>query len=255
MLSYKILRTGTYNVDRGNPTVIHVNEGPPSESDDEGESSAPQGPSPEVIAQDIIGAARRQAMQMIDDAHIQAAMHIETAKKEAQQQANELYETTRTEAYDTAVAQATQEGDALRAQARQVLEDAEAQRQAMLAQVEPDMVELLISITAKLLDNAVQLHPNLVLALVRMGIHNATITGEVVVYVSAQDFEEVNKHKDQIMALTDGSVQLSIVKDLSLNPTDCIIETPFGNIDCSLGQQFEALRNNLTHLLGNKENR
>jgi flagellar biosynthesis/type III secretory pathway protein FliH len=38
------------------------------------------------------------------------------------------------------------------------------------------------------------------------------------------------------------------VKDLSLNPTDCIIETPYGNIDCSLERQMQDLIENLYYI-------
>jgi flagellar assembly protein FliH len=102
--------------------------------------------------------------------------------------------------------------------------------------------------------DAVEINPGVVTALIRAGFAGATLStkGEITVRVSAQDYEEVAAHKDEIMALVGGAAELSILQDMSLAPTDCLIDTPYGRIDCSLKPQYKALRENLVYLLSQK---
>jgi flagellar assembly protein FliH len=204
---------------------------------------------PEEQTARLLQAAHNEAEQIILDAQAAGIAEQAAMRNAAKSEINVAMEQAKEQGYQEGMTAATREGDAIRAQARQVLAEAQAERKSMQQNLEPEMVNLLIRILDKLVGNAVTLNPDIILALVKLGIQNATITGDVVVYVSPDDYETVAENKDTIMALTDGSVKLEITKDLSLNPMDCIIETPFGNIDCSLGQQLESLRANITYLL------
>jgi len=264
--SNRILKVGTVEVNHENKVIIDVTPAVPFPKNEEEPNSSelveeaePVGPTPEEIAANIIGAANQQARRIVEAARNEAAMELAIAVQKGQEdatriaeEAEKLAEEAQRQGYEDGMNSATSEGDAIKAQAQKILEDAYAERKDMQEKLEPEMVDLVIQIVSKLLDNAIALNPSLVVNLVRQGMASATITGDVVVHVSPQDVEQVVAHKEEIMALTDGSVKLEILRDLSLNPMDCVIETPFGNIDCSLGQQFEALKHNLTHILNTK---
>jgi len=240
-------------MDRDNEVVININD--PSvfnvaaESEADGDDEGIPAASPEEQAARFLDAARHEADRIIQDAHAAGIAEQADLRNAAKSEINVLKEQAKEEGYNEGLTIATREGDNIRAQARQVLAQAEADRKKMQERLEPEMVDLLIRIADKLMDNAVKLNPKIILSLVKMGIQSATITGDVSVYVSPDDYDTVIENKDMVMALTDGSVKLDIVKDLSLSPMDCVIETPFGNIDCSLGQQYETLRQNITYLL------
>jgi len=241
-------------MDRDNEVVININDPVSYGSAQEDESA--DGPVHDILkvsveeqAAKLLDAARREAEVIILDAQDAGAAEQEAMRNAAKNEIIKMKEQAKEEGYNEGLTMATREGDTIRAQARKVLADAEAERKKMQQRLEPEMVELLIGIATKLIGNAVALNPDIILSLVRLGMQSATITGTVVVYVSADDYETAVDNKEKIMALTDGSVKLDIVKDLSLGSMDCIIETPFGNIDCSLGQQFEALHQNITYLL------
>jgi flagellar assembly protein FliH len=239
-------------MDRDNKVVIDINDPSlfePAEDEESPEETDVPEVSPEEQAERFLEAARREADKIILDAQAAGIAEQAALRNAAKSEVAAAKEQAKEEGYNEGLNIATREGDAIRAQARQVLAEAEAERAAMQKKLEPEIVDLLIRIMGKLTDNAVSLHPEIILTLVKMGMHSATITGDVTVYVSPGDFETVTADKDKITALTDGSVKLDIVKDLSLNPMDCVIETPFGNIDSSLGQQLEALRQNITYLL------
>jgi len=251
MSSSRVIRN--YTMDRDNAVVIEIHDASMYETNDlldetefgDEEEAIP----PEEQAENIINTAREEAEQIILDAQAAGVAEQEALRLAAKSEIAILQEQAKNDGYQEGITAATREGDEIRAQARQALVQAEADCVAMKEALEPEMVELLINISNKLFNNAIKLNPSVILSLVRMGMQNATLTGNVKVFVSASDFEEVTLRKDELTALTDGSVKLEIIKDMSLNAMDCIIETPYGSIDASFGQQFDALKQNITYLL------
>jgi flagellar assembly protein FliH len=242
-------------MDHDNTVVIEIDGNllPESiENDQKGFGDGEKEPpalSPEEQAARLLDGARKEAEQILLDAQAASVAEQAAMRNAVKSEIAVMKEQAKEEGYNEGITMATREGDDIRAQARKVLADAEAERKTMQQKLEPEMVDLLIHIVTKLIDNAVSLNPDIIVTLVRLGMQNATITGDVAVYVSPADYDAAIENKDRIMALTDGSVKLNIIKDLSLNAMDCIIETPFGNIDCSLGQQLESLCHNITYLL------
>ena len=250
--SNRILKPGMVNLDTVNKVVI---EAPPFDvptDPDEPEDPAIKEKDAQKQAAKIIRHAERQAEEILTnalaDAEARQSEVLQNAETEAARITSEAHES----GYKSGMDAATSEGEAIKAEARQVLEDAEAERKKMQESLEPEIVNMIIGITEKLLGNFAEINPKIIINLIKQGFAAATISGNVTVYVSAGDYDLVLANKDELLALTDGSVKLEITKDLSLSPMDCVIETPFGDIDCSLGQQFESLKANLTYIMNNK---
>jgi len=203
----------------------------------------------QTAAAKIIRHAERQAEGIVSDAIMAAAQKQAAIQKQAESDATKLLGESRENGYNEGMAAATAEGDKIKAEAHQLLEAAKAEQKAMQENLEPEIVNMIISITEKILGDTAKINPAVILNIVRQGFAATTVSGNVTVYVSADDYDEVVAGKDELLSFADGSVKLEITKDLSLSSMDCIIETPFGNVDCSLGQQFEAIRTNLTYIL------
>jgi len=253
----RVLKAGAVKLDTENKIVIDVAYQHPlqhlSDGQDDDESVARK---KEVQAQSmaikIIQQAERQAEDILSNARISAVQEQTAIRSSAEAEATRIKADAQASGYKTGMDSATSEGDAIRSEAHMILENAKAERASLEESLEPDMVGLILGITEKLLGDTIAINPAIIVNLIKQGLASAVITGNIVIYVSPQDLEHVQAHKDELLALTDGSVKVEIVKDLSLNPQDCIIETPFGDIDCSLGQQYETLRANLTYILNNK---
>jgi flagellar assembly protein FliH len=205
--------------------------------------------SPQELAINTIVNANKKSESIINDALKKADDIIQNAIKQAEQEGKKIIDEIREQGYREGIRNAESEGSQIRAQAEQVLNDARMERKSIEESTEPDMVDLIIKITAKLLDNAVRLNPAVVLNLIKQGLSGATLTGDVMIHVSPHDYDVTANNKEAIQAMAEGSVRIEIKRDPSLNPMDCVIETPFGNIDCSLGQQFENLCHNLAYVL------
>ena len=270
LFSSRVLKVGTVEVDQNNKVVIDIGQPPmtilcPEDQNEDGldVDGDPLKPAkPKIDLKRIEADARNQAQNIIDQAKNQADLVTKEANtfaiqlqdrilRQADEEAAQIREDAKTAGYNDGITAAQKEADAIKSAAAQAKEDAEKDIQILRESLEPEIIDLVTAVLEKLLGTAKNLDPNLIINLIRQGLNIATITGEVVIYVSPEDYEITLANKNELLALTDGSVKLEIIKDLSLEQTDCIIETPLGNVDASLNQQFEAIKSNLSAILNN----
>ena len=250
-LSNRILKAERIKIDEYNRVTIEVpaiEEEPiiMEEDDDEAEEKAMS------AAARIVNTAQMQANEIINRARMEALAIQSKIEAETKAEAERLLKETEESAYNAGMSKAQAEGNRIIEEANKVLTDAKNQRQFLQDSLEPEIVKLIIDISDKLIGNAKDLNPKTITYLLKQGFGMGTMSGDVKVLVSPEDFEEVVKSKNELLSLTDGSASLDIVKDLSLNPLDCIIETSMGHIDCSLDGQYAALKENLTYILQNR---
>ena len=248
----RILKSSTFTVDDENKVLIDIM--PPHEEilleADETEAlgedvpEEPKGPTPE----EILVKAKNEAEAIVRDAEAQAeALRLEaekTAAELAEKQAAESRKTGHAEGYAEGVAEA----QVLKENAQRVLDEAYAERQRILEGAEGDVLALIDKVVRKLLADTKRVHPQVILTLIREGLVDAPGVGNITIRISQDDYSMVAAKKDEIAKRLDGSTAFEIVKDLSLNPSDCIIETPYGNIDCSLDRQMQDLIENLYYI-------
>jgi len=252
--SNKILKANSVSIDKDNKVLINTGSAVMdyiANNEDTGEEPGREREA-QHIAFRIIRQAEKQAEDIVSQARVDAAAEQDAIRKKAEAEAANAYSEAKNSGYKEGMDTAIREGDAIIAAAKKLRDDAAADKQEMEDRMEPDMVNLIISITEKLLGDTVNLNPAIIVNLIKQGLASTSITGDVAIYVSQHDYDTVMERRDEILTQADGSVRLEVKKDLSLNPMDCVIETPFGHIDCSLDQQYESLRQNLTYILSNK---
>ena len=246
--SNRVRKADRVRVDKDNRVTIDVpviEEEPILDDDTEEEQEAKA----MSAAESIIKTAKNQANDIVNRARMEALAIQSKIEAETKAEAEKLLRETEEAAYNDGMSRARAEGDKIISEANKILTDAKNQRKSMQDSLEPDIVKIIIDICDKLIGNARDLNPKTITYLVKQGFGTGVISGDIKVLVSPEDFDEVVKSKDALLALTDGSANLDIVKDLSLNPLDCVIETSMGHIDCSLEGQYSALKENLTYLL------
>lgn len=206
----------------------------------------------EAIRKRLLDQASKEANSIIDSAKIKSVQIVSVAENEAKQRAKEVYDEIKQQAYDEGYEKGEQEAKKIIDRANKELEDAVKEKEQILRNIEPEVVDLMTKILEKLLGDMVKINKQVILGLVRQGMNQATTIGSINVRVSQADFEVTIKAKDEIMAVAKGAENIEIIKDLSLKQSDCIIETPFGNIDCSLEQQFKSIKENLYYILSHR---
>lgn len=251
----KVFKAASVNIENGN--VVHLENDdsigilPPADEEDAYDGAVQELSRDE--AADIISQAESDAKNM-------AANAINESKKilqEAQDQAQSLAEAIKQEAYDAGYREGLdsgkQEGETIIAEAQAVLQGAHDERAQILGSIEGDMLDLIIGITHKLIGDIADTNPQIITSLIKQGMAGATLSGNIVIHVSPEDYDEALANKEMLKSMTSPSVTIDINNDVSLQQYDCIIETPYGVIDSSLGQQFEGLRRDLYLILGQQE--
>ncbi|MCL1997929.1 MAG: FliH/SctL family protein [Turicibacter sp.] len=224
----------------------------------------------EEIARQIVAAAEQQARTMHGEAtlaladarreaeHIktiaeqQAATLLEEMRVQGEKDAAAALEVARDEGYQKGLDEAQKVGDKIKADAEAVLVAAKKERDEIHLAIEPDAVQLIIDILEKLMGDIVNVHPNVIISLLKLGFAESTQlyqSEKITIRVSEEDFPQVSLEQDELIALAGGKAELEIISDKGLSRSDCIIETPFGGIDVSLTPQFEAIKENLIYLV------
>jgi flagellar assembly protein FliH len=247
----RVLKAHIVNIENDNKVLIETAFFDDAVDSEKSDGEWDENTTEEEQAESILINATRKSEAIIKDALDEAEGIVRAAEERAKKEAEVIIETARVMGHKEGIENAQEEAEAIRTQAQAVLERANNERIAAEESLEPDMLDLIVRIVAKLLDVTAAINPQVILNLIKQGLAGATVTGNITVYVSPHDYEIVTNNKEMIMSMADGSIKLDVVKDLSLNPLDCVIETPYGNIDCSLGQQFETLQTNLLYILSN----
>ncbi len=243
----KIIRSNSFYIDNDNVVRIKILEQPETPLSEE-----PDEKEPEKISEE----------QYLEQAMAKAELIIERANKKSEEiirEANQTYDHILAEAKQKGSDEGYREGyelgaseaEALKRNATELYDQTVRERSEILESIEPTVVSLITDIIQKLLPKIAKVNPDVILILIKQGLASATITGAINIHVSTEDYDTVFAHKDEILAMLDTSAELEILKDLSLNKSDCIIETSLGSIDCSLDSQFSALKDDLYYILEN----
>ena len=216
-----------------------------------------------------IAAKEQRAIQKLKDADSQAEIIKQAAKNEGEQ----IVQNARAEADEMKV-QAVQSGheegykegheegvkagklelaDAIKqanAKAEKTLQEAKAATADYFVRAEQDIANIVMMSIEKILPQHFLDVPQVVLPIVREAIKNVRDQKEVKVHVSPDNYDIVLMARAEFQSmLTDGTAVLEVLSDESLQPGDCVIETPNGSVDARLLTQIELMKNAIQSVL------
>jgi flagellar assembly protein FliH len=121
----------------------------------------------------------------------------------------------------------------------------EVQRSEYYAQVEGEIVQLALSIAAKILHREAQVDPMLLAALVRVAVERMREGSSVVVRVGAGRGESWK----QYFAAIPSTSHVEVVEDEQLSDHDCMLETELGSANFGLDTQLKEVEQGFFDLL------
>lgn len=197
----------------------------------------------EIEKQEIIESGKKEAELIL----VKGRKEAENLKKEILQsteiQGKKIREESRQQGYEEGFAQGKKETEGIIKEAKQVLKEAENEKEILLQEVEPRALELIIKICEKLLNASLIFNPESIIYLIKKGLRDIDEQEQITIMVSEEDFENVVNHKDKLGSFD--SEKVKIQKSNALKKGDCMIETDYGNIQCSLSQQLEQIKQEL----------
>jgi flagellar assembly protein FliH len=128
------------------------------------------------------------------------------------------------------------------------LEHFQVERKEYFSRVESDVVQLALSIAAKILHREAQVDPMLVAALVRVAIDKLHDGSSVSVRVAPT---EAGKWRAFLAHPLNGST-VEITEDAHLSPADCILETELGSANFSIDAQMKEVEQGFFDLLAQR---
>lgn len=201
--------------------------------------------------EEIVFSAHEEARAIIERAMEEAQDHINHAKDESERiisdgmdQAKELMDKSRMEGFQEGQQKGFEEGrqiaQSLIDEALDTKAAATRQYQEMLLAAEPEIVQMILDITSKVLNKALE-DDSYILQLVQLAINQCTYTTDVVLKVSEEDFNYVQMEKDKILSLCPSVENIEIKIDRGMTRGGCVIESPVGTIDVSIQTQLDYI--------------
>ncbi len=202
----------------------------------------------------IINSAKKEANYIIQKAVEDSNKIIDKSKKDAENIKEEIILDAKKEAEII-----KDEADLIKNKAKELEEEAKkikinAENIFIESEksLEPKIIELISTLIKKLLSDEVELNPNVISILIKKGIGNVKNIDKINVRISNYDYENAINKKDLILKDIENIENIDFINDCNLKKSDCIVETDFGNVDCSLDLQYEELHKNLYYILKNR---
>lgn len=208
----------------------------------------------------IINDAKEESLKIIEDAENQKESMIEVAytrSKEVLEEAKETgynngYEIGYSEGYEIGYNEGKVESNSLIEEALRIKNEYLLTKENLLKELEEDIIELVINIYEKVISKKSEEDNEMIISLVLNGINSLDLTDKLTIIASKEDFNILEMAKDEILAKASMISQLDIKYDISLEKGDCILETSKGNIDVSLKNQLDEVKELLTTILNNE---
>lgn len=128
------------------------------------------------------------------------------------------------------------------AQAEKTIADAKADKLNYLVEAEGQIADLVLDIANKILPQHFIDVPQVILPLVRKAIMKIKGQPEVIIRVSPDQYDLLLLAKNEFKSLLEGQGTLEVKSDESLSISDCVLESPAGNVDARLSVQLEAIK-------------
>ena len=115
-------------------------------------------------------------------------------------------------------------------------------RKTYLQMAEEDITSIAMHVIEQILPQHFIDAPQIVLPLVRKALMKVRDQAEVIIYVAPDAYEFVLMAQSEFQHMLEGQAVLLVKSDAGLQPGDCVLETPNGNVDARLATQIELVK-------------
>lgn len=249
-------------------TELNVAELEQPELDDPADESATELPpanqqaEPKLrVDEELVLAGKKQVAELLERANQEIADLKAQASREAAQEAERLKERAAEEGKQQGHAAGLRQGldDAKRQMAEQVKQTAdscnaivaaaEQDARRILQEAEPKIIELVLTISRKIIKDEVEERPAVVLELVRGALERVRDQNQIIIHVSPDDYDFILQSRRQLQAVVGAEQTLTLTADAVLAKGGCLIETSFGTVEAGIDTQLESIRRVLQGML------
>ena len=233
---------------------VDADENP--EVDAEGEfpeaaTSVKEVPSAEHIVDDYLIAARNEAEsemeEILDEARTQAAKIISQAREDAEEEykraRQEGYQEGSEEgrrAYDEQLAEKIREDDEA---LKMILEEINDERERINNELEGEVTDLALEIVRKIINPAEEALGDVFTSLIKNALRQMSADSKIVIRVGPNEYERFFSSGAADIVLDSGvTVKASVLRDVSLQDGDCIIDTDDVTVNAGIESQLQYVK-------------
>lgn len=204
----------------------------------------------------IIKEAKFLSMKIIEKAENQQ----ETLLNSAYNRAKEVLEKFKNDGYEKGYEEGFEKGfsegklisDNLIKESLEIKKGYIDKKNDLLKELEEDIIQLVINIYEKIINQKNEEDNDMIISLVLNGINSLDLTDKLTIITSKDDYNILEISRNEILAKASMISELEIKYDISFEKGDCILETSKGNIDVSLKKQLEEVKELLNTILNNE---
>ena len=153
------------------------------------------------------------------------------------------------EAYEKGFAQGEKDGlemgqkraEMIAQQLKTILAELEGQRPFLLKVYEKEMVQLVLSISKKIIHHDLQQGEEIIEATLREAFLYMKDRRRVAVHLNPADYQSLLAHSGKDSWIRADQESLRIVEDPAITRGGCLLETPFGDVDATIETQFDEI--------------
>jgi len=202
--------------------------------------------SPQETAALILAEARSSADALLEQAKIEAAKLADQAREESHRRG---YEEGRNQGLSEADLQMRGEIEKMTEQAKGILKAADSEAKAIILAAEPQIIELVMSVTRKILIQEIEERPAAVLTLVKNALSKIRDQDEINIRVSPDDYDFLLQSRRELQQVVGLDHAIIVSVDPMIERGGCAIDTAFGTVDAGIDTQLDMIRRALQEVM------
>ncbi len=191
--------------------------------------------------EEIVNNARTEAEMIIEEAKLEADRIVEAAEELAYENSSRLGEEAKVKGYEDGFNEVKKQYEDLLQEAEFIREHARVEYKDVLASIESDAINIILDIAKKVIGDEINTNSENVLNLIKQAFEKCANKENVILKVSADDYEFVCDNKEKLLSMVEGIGELDIKRDPSLKLGGCVLETPFGSVDASVQTKLRKI--------------
>lgn len=200
--------------------------------------------------EEVLERAREEAALIIKEAEYDARRIIDEAYTEAKEKAAVMEEEAWQKGYTEGMAAAQQQSESTIAEAENIKAQAQIEHDEALAGMESEIINLVLEVTKKVIGSEIALNKENMIYLIKNAISCCSNRNGIIVRVSNEDYAYLDANRQKMAECIEGAESIELKQDSFLEPGDCILETPFGNMDTGMETKLRKIEEAFKELIG-----
>lgn len=197
-----------------------------------------------------------QVNSILEEAGRQAESIIKEAESQAKALQQQIFESARKDGYDRGYKDGYKDGlqagrsqyDDMIAQAQHMIDAAQKEKDKAMCEAEGELVELAISIAKEVLEHEISTDRDTIVYLAKKALKRCYYNDGITIRVRDEDYGALIKHLNEFTSAKGENMNITVLKDTSIDEGACLIDTPTGTIDASIDTQMDIIAAKLRSL-------